>query len=160
MPAVVEPISVSELQKQLSQLNDVSNQFSMGKGGNIEDSFADFVESQLGINADIAKNFQETAGQIQDLRKLFTDTFEKIESTAATKETLTQKAFNAVKGVRDNLEDLQKYVEKFSNEKNPSTASLFEMQYKVIQMSILMDISSKVGDKSSQAFQTLFRNQG
>ncbi len=156
---VTEPISVSELQKQVNQLNDVTNRLNE-PSGNVVGSFTEFLEAQLGLNADIAKNFQATAEQIQDLRKLFNDSFEKIGSTATTQETLTQKAFDAVKGVRDHLEDLQKYVEKFSKEKDPSTASLFEMQYKVIQMSILMDISSKVGDKASQAFQTLFRNQG
>lgn len=93
--------------------------------------------------------------------KLFIEKFEQktIDPSAST-ETLTEKAFKTVKGVRDNLEDLYSYVEKFSKDKNPSTASLFEMQYKVIQMSVLMDISSKVGDKASQGFQTLFRNQG
>jgi ABC-type enterochelin transport system substrate-binding protein len=85
---------------------------------------------------------------------------ERIEPNAVqTDETLTQKAFKAVKGVRESIEELYTYVEKFSNEKDPSTGSLFEMQYKVMKMSIMMDVSSKVGDKGSQAFQTLFRNQ-
>jgi hypothetical protein len=87
---------------------------------------------------------------------------ERIDSpnAASSGESLSQKAFDVVKGVRENLNDLFAYVEKFSKEKDPSTASLFTMQYKVTQMSILMDVSSKVGDKGSQAFQTLFRNQG
>jgi hypothetical protein len=86
---------------------------------------------------------------------------EKLDPAGATAsgETLAQKAFNIVKGVRENLDGLFAYVEKFSKDKNPSTAALFEMQFKVTQMSILMDVSSKVGDKGSQAFQTLFRNQ-
>jgi hypothetical protein len=85
---------------------------------------------------------------------------ERIDPSAIqSDETLTQKAFNVVKGVRESMEELYVYVEKFSNEKDPSTGSLFEMQYKVMKMSIMMDVSSKVGDKGSQAFQTLFRNQ-
>jgi hypothetical protein len=87
---------------------------------------------------------------------------EKIDSTnnVAPQETLSQKTFNVVKGVRKNLNALKAYVEKFSHEKNPSTASLFEMEFKVIQFQLSLDVASKVGDKGSQAFQTLFRNQG
>ena len=117
-------------------------------------------------NAVAPANFQDMhTAIIQNLHanteaiQLFQESFEK-HAIESSQETLTQKAFNVAKNVRDSLEELQVYVDKFSKEKNPTTAVLFEMQYKVMQMSILMDISSKVGDKASQAFQTLFRNQG
>jgi hypothetical protein len=86
---------------------------------------------------------------------------EKLNPTSATPsgESFAQKAFDTVKGVQNSLDDLYSYVKNFSNIKNPSIADLFGMQYKVTIMSLTMDAASKVGDKGSQAFQTLFRNQ-
>ncbi len=134
-------VSVAQVQeeivKNLSQQNAVAP-------GNFQDMYTAIIQN-LHANTEAVQLFRES--------------FEK-HAIESSQETLTQKAFNAAKGVRDSLEELQVYVEKFSKEKNPTTAVLFEMQYKVMQMSILMDISSKVGDKASQAFQTLFRNQG
>lgn len=134
-------VSVAQVQeeivKNLSQQNAVAP-------GNFQDMYTAIIQN-LHANTEAVQLFRES--------------FEK-HAIESSQETLIQKAFNAAKGVRDSLEELQVYVEKFSKEKNPTTAVLFEMQYKVMQMSILMDISSKVGDKASQAFQTLFRNQG
>jgi ABC-type enterochelin transport system substrate-binding protein len=115
-----------------------------------DQKFYDEISKAIALNAD------SSSTNSQAIRVLL----ERIEPNAAQPdETLSQKAFNVVKSVRESMEDLYAYVEKFSNEKDPSTGSLFEMQYKVMKMSIMMDISSKVGDKGSQAFQTLFRNQ-
>ena len=150
-------ISVNEMSKRmqgqeyrLASYEDVNN-------WNVED------EIQKASQGSSLAVYQETPKEIQLLQDILSETKSIANNqkvSMRTEETLTQKAFDTVKSVRDNLEDLYTYVEKFRNEKNPTTANLFEMQYKVIQMSVLMDISSKVGDKASQAFQTLFRNQG
>jgi hypothetical protein len=115
-----------------------------------DQKFYDEISKAIAFNAD------SNSTNSQAIRVLL----ERIEPNAVqSSETLSQKAFNVVKGVRESMEDLYAYVEKFSHETDPSTGSLFEMQYKVMKMSIMMDVSSKVGDKGSQAFQTLFRNQ-
>ncbi|MDR1255849.1 MAG: hypothetical protein LBJ94_02925 [Puniceicoccales bacterium] len=80
--------------------------------------------------------------------------------TTSSEEAISEKFFRVVKGVQEHLEDLRLYVEGFSRRSDISAGDLFEMQFKITQFSIAMDISSKMGEKSSQCFQTLFRNQG
>jgi hypothetical protein len=41
-----------------------------------------------------------------------------------------------------------------------TSASLLEMQFLVMQLAYVNELSSKVADKTSQGLQTLFRNQG
>ncbi|MDR0680044.1 MAG: hypothetical protein LBF42_03390 [Puniceicoccales bacterium] len=111
-----------------------------------------YEEIQKAIAASSAKNEANTNA----VRALM----ERIEATPVrpSEETLTQKVYNVVKGVREQFNDFNDYIQTFVN--GPlSTAKMFELQYKVTQLSVMMDVSSKVGDKGSQAFQTLFRNQ-
>lgn len=142
---------MQEQEHRLASYDDVNN-------WNVEEEIQ--KASQGGASSSTAREIPQEIQLLQDILSETKSIANNQKASMRTEETLTQKAFDTVKSVRDNLEDLYTYVEKFRNEKNPTTANLFEMQYKVIQMSVLMDISSKVGDKASQAFQTLFRNQG
>jgi hypothetical protein len=85
---------------------------------------------------------------------------EKMNVNAADpNEKLSQKFCNVVKGVRAQVEDFYVYMKEPALSKEVSMRKLLEIQLKVMQMTVLIDVSSKISDKSGQAFQTLFRNQ-
>jgi hypothetical protein len=68
---------------------------------------------------------------------------------------------NTVQSVRDQFMKIQNHVETLVNKKQDfSTSDLMALQYEVMQLTYLNELSSKVADKTSQGAQTLFRNQG
>jgi hypothetical protein len=64
-----------------------------------------------------------------------------------------------VSKVKQQLQRVTKLVENLAANPDVDQSQLMLIQYEVMQMSIVLDVSSKVGDKSSQALQSLFRNQ-
>ncbi|MDR1590924.1 MAG: hypothetical protein LBR92_02930 [Puniceicoccales bacterium] len=75
--------------------------------------------------------------------------------------TPSGKIVHAVQSVRDQFLTIQSRVEALCSKKADfSSADLLEMQYHVMQLAYLNELSSKVADKTSQGAQTLFRNQG
>jgi hypothetical protein len=72
---------------------------------------------------------------------------------------LSQKFFDAMKGVSNAVNEFYMYIKGATQSGDFSMHKLFEVQFKVTQMTVLLDVSSKIGDKGGQAFQTLFRNQ-
>ncbi|MDR0418424.1 MAG: EscI/YscI/HrpB family type III secretion system inner rod protein [Puniceicoccales bacterium] len=70
---------------------------------------------------------------------------------------------NMVQNARDAYKEIEKSINKLTIDKNGanfSTANLMELQWQVMQLSYINELSSKVADKTSQGAQTLFRNQG
>jgi hypothetical protein len=64
-----------------------------------------------------------------------------------------------VSQVRDQLQRIERVVVELANKPDLSQQDLMRIQYEVMQMSIVLDVASKVGDKGSQAVQTLFRDK-
>ncbi|MDR1435044.1 MAG: EscI/YscI/HrpB family type III secretion system inner rod protein [Puniceicoccales bacterium] len=68
---------------------------------------------------------------------------------------------NTIQSVRDQCLKIQHNVEALAAKKQDfSSADLVQMQYDVMQLSYINELSSKTADKTSQGAQTLFRNQG
>lgn len=68
---------------------------------------------------------------------------------------------NSIQSVRDQFLKIQGNLEALTTKgQDFSSADLFQMQYDVMQLSYINEISSKTADKTSQGAQTLFRNQG
>jgi hypothetical protein len=68
---------------------------------------------------------------------------------------------NSIQSVRDKFMEIQHNIEGFVNKKEDfSGVDLMKMQYDVMQLAYLNELSSKTADKTSQGAQTLFRNQG
>ncbi|MDR1907188.1 MAG: EscI/YscI/HrpB family type III secretion system inner rod protein [Puniceicoccales bacterium] len=68
---------------------------------------------------------------------------------------------NSIQSVRDKFMEIQHNIENLVAKKDDfSSADLMKMQYDVMQLAYLNELSSKTADKTSQGAQTLFRNQG
>ncbi|MDR2628421.1 MAG: hypothetical protein LBC30_00240 [Puniceicoccales bacterium] len=61
--------------------------------------------------------------------------------------------------VKRQLDHMSDVVMELSKNPDLSQQDLMRIQYEVTQMSIILDVASKVGDKGSQALQTLFRDK-
>ena len=61
--------------------------------------------------------------------------------------------------VKARLGRINKYIAPLMQKPDLSQSDLLYIQYEVMQMSIILDVASKAGDKGSQALQTLFRDK-
>ena len=97
------------------------------------------------------------AGVIQQDGNLFQEAL----NGAAEKVSPADGIVNSIQGVRDQFLKIQHNLEALAQKgQDFSSADLFQMQYDVMQLSYINEISSKTADKTSQGAQTLFRNQG
>jgi hypothetical protein len=68
---------------------------------------------------------------------------------------------NSMQAVRDQFMEIEHCIKSLISRKQDfSTADLMKLQYHVMQLTYINELSSKTADKTSQAAQTLFRNQG
>jgi hypothetical protein len=68
---------------------------------------------------------------------------------------------NSIQAVRNEIMEIERTVVGLMSRKQDfSTADLMKMQYHVMQLTYINELSSKTADKASQGAQTLFRNQG
>ncbi|MDR2776504.1 MAG: hypothetical protein LBB17_00440 [Puniceicoccales bacterium] len=61
--------------------------------------------------------------------------------------------------VKRQLDHMSNVTAELAQKPDLSQQDLMRIQYEVTQMSIVLDVASKVGDKGSQALQTLFRDK-
>jgi hypothetical protein len=67
----------------------------------------------------------------------------------------------SIQSVRDIFMEIESSVQSLVAKKQDfTTVDLMKMQYLVMQLTYVNELSSKVADKTSQGAQTLFRNQG
>ena len=109
---------------------------------------------------------QKMVGNLNDPQRLTPDQLIRMESLQnvinadpASSAGLSQKAYETVTKVRTRINEL--YTEASDILKRPSLSSgdMIQLQAITTEIYTLIDLSSKMGDKASQAFQTLFRNQ-
>lgn len=106
-------------------------------------------------------NFGQYADNIQGIQNVTQETFEKLERMRVdARQTVLNERFDQfVSVVRRRMERISNVVAELTKKPDLSQGDLMRIQYEVMQMSITLDVASKVGDKGSQALQTLFRNQ-
>ena len=106
-------------------------------------------------------NFGQYADNIQGIQNVTQETFEKLERMRvdARQTVLSERFDQFVSVVRRRMERISNVVAELTKKPDLSQGDLMRIQYEVMQMSITLDVASKVGDKGSQALQTLFRNQ-
>jgi esterase/lipase superfamily enzyme len=61
--------------------------------------------------------------------------------------------------VKQKLDHMANVAAELAQKPDLSQQDLMRIQYEVMQMSVVLDVASKVGDKGSQALQTLFRDK-
>ena len=74
--------------------------------------------------------------------------------------TPMDKVLNTVQTVQDKFAEIEAHVNDFISKGDIKTADLFMLQYDIMQLSYINELSSKTADKTSNGIQTLFRNQG
>lgn len=86
----------------------------------------------------------------------------KTQGTAITSNvTPGEGIVQSIQSVRDKFLEIENNVRMLAQKGTDfSSADLFQMQYDVMQLTYLNELSSKTADKTSQGIQTLFRNQG
>jgi DNA polymerase II small subunit/DNA polymerase delta subunit B len=81
-----------------------------------------------------------------------------LDSSKQGNPAYAKKLSDLVSVVKDRMERVSAVVEELAK-KSLSQQDLMRIQYEVMQMGIVLDVASKVGDKGSRALQTLFRDK-
>jgi hypothetical protein len=81
--------------------------------------------------------------------------------TAIHSSTPSDGVLNSIQSVQDKFNEIHHDIKILVEKKEDfSSTDLMKMQYNVMQLTYLNELSSKTADKTSQGAQTLFRNQG
>ena len=111
------------------------------------------IVGNLGISSspEAFNNFYNNA--YDTINKLRTNLREAAENQYANRLS------NFVDIVKARLNRINERVVPLMKKPDLSQSDLLYIQYEVMQMSIVLDVASKAGDKGSQALQTLFRDK-
>lgn len=114
-----------------------------------------------GLSASNAGEAAAIRMALGDINSVTPETFLKLERMRVdAKQTIFAERFDDfVSVVRQRLERITNVVVELTKKPDMSQQDLMRIQYEVMQMSIVLDVASKVGDKGSQALQTLFRDK-
>lgn len=114
-----------------------------------------------GLSASDAGEAAAIRMALGDINSVTPETFLKLERMRVdAKQTIFAERFDDfVSVVRQRLERITNVVIELTKKPDMSQQDLMRIQYEVMQMSIVLDVASKVGDKGSQALQTLFRDK-
>ena len=114
-----------------------------------------------GLSASNAGEAAAIRMALGDINSVTPETFAKLERMRVdAKQTVFAERFDDfVSVVRKRLERITNVVVELTKKPDMSQQDLMRIQYEVMQMSIVLDVASKVGDKGSQALQTLFRDK-
>ena len=120
-----------------------------------------FVNNSSVVGADasaiVAEIQRQTASQLQ----LGNEILGKLEARKSefSGADLQKKFSDIFSTVKERMDRINVLVDDLISHPDLSQQQLMRIQYEVMEMSIVLDVASKVGDKGSQALQTLFRNQ-
>lgn len=89
---------------------------------------------------------------------------EAAESTDRSSQVQQASVYNKMLGplyeFRQSFDEITGNIADLVSRGNISMGDLFSVQFQLMQLGYMNDLSSKTADKLSQGFQTLFRNQG
>lgn len=146
-----------------SQLNDAKNVQRIIEGGQADAStitkgIQEAINNLSSVNAEGLSSIKNT---LSDIYPTTTEAFANLERMRVdAKQTVFAERFDDfVSVVRQRLERITNVVVELTKKPDMSQQDLMRIQYEVMQMSIVLDVASKVGDKGSQALQTLFRDK-
>jgi hypothetical protein len=133
-----------------------------GIGGNADRTTS--VSGQGGINTantvDVTRSIKEPW---QEITERAPGVFESLDRqvAAARIENIehANKFEKFVSVVKERMERVGNLVETLAKKPDLTQGDLMHIQYEIMEMGIVLDVASKVGDKGSQLLQTLFRGQ-
>ncbi|MDR2677568.1 MAG: hypothetical protein LBB26_03330 [Puniceicoccales bacterium] len=82
------------------------------------------------------------------------------KSSQAQQASLYSKMLSPLYEFRQKFDEIAGGIGSLVNQGNISMADLFSVQFQLMQLGYMNDLSAKTADKLSQGVQTLFRNQG
>lgn len=117
-----------------------------------------FIKSTIeGPNPDGTKipNFAEDFSKFSTEFSRFSNEFAKANEIRTSK----WESPDFISKVKEQMQRVTTLIQDLQRKPDIGQGDLLRIQYEVTQMALVLDVSSKVGDKSSQALQSLFRNQ-
>ncbi|MDR1433513.1 MAG: hypothetical protein LBI61_04245 [Puniceicoccales bacterium] len=121
---------------------------------NFNQAAANFDTGAPQLSKEVIATIRESSDRIPGI----TDSLDR-QTANSTGTTYENKLSNFFSSVKKNLEDVARVTNRLSKKDALSQQDLMLIQYEVSKMSITLDVASKVGDKGSQALQTLFRDK-
>ncbi|MDR1173196.1 MAG: hypothetical protein LBJ75_03850 [Puniceicoccales bacterium] len=122
------------------------------------DSVTSRLDRTTNALVDINPNLAES---IRDVRQIVPNVVYKLEGKVvqSSGEAYQNRLSDFMSSVKRQLDHMTNVAAELAQKPDLSQGDLMRIQYEVMQMSIVLDVASKVGDKGSQALQTLFRDK-
>jgi hypothetical protein len=134
-----------------------------GVQANIQPSDMNMINSLKGIYLPEGMDFSESTSKdnLSALNKWNEEVLKMDPSFVIAKdlsgvtntEDIVSKVRTQVKRVHDLVKDYSSHPDQLGQ------SELIKLQYEVTQLALLLDMASKIGDKTSQGLQSMFRNQ-
>ncbi|MDR3143927.1 MAG: hypothetical protein LBT64_00285 [Puniceicoccales bacterium] len=185
MTFIVEDMSMDELRNEVAKIFSSSGEDAidpsamMGANADDAESFAaalgkssgDFGVAGQNLDQAYVNLSDKNVGGARDVSSLADSIRAERVKIPAVEEKMIQASREAagtdyegklsgfVSTVRKKLQETADIVKNLSKKNDLSQKDLMEIQFHVMEMSIVLDVASKVGDKGSQALQTLFRDK-
>jgi cob(I)alamin adenosyltransferase len=103
----------------------------------------------------------DLANSLRDVRQSMPNVIYRLEEkiTQSSGAEYQNRLSDFMSSVKQKLDHMTDVAAELAQKPDLSQQDLMRIQYEVMQMSIVLDVASKVGDKGSQALQTLFRDK-
>ncbi|MDR2603216.1 MAG: hypothetical protein LBC11_01485 [Puniceicoccales bacterium] len=129
---------------------------------NSADVNINFAANRLDRSANVLNNIDPNiAKSVRDVGQLMPNVVyrleEKVSQSSGTE--YKNRLSDFMSSVKRQLDHMADVTAELVKKPDLSQQDLMRIQYEVTQMSIVLDVASKVGDKGSQALQTLFRDK-
>ncbi|MDR2432237.1 MAG: hypothetical protein LBD34_00580 [Puniceicoccales bacterium] len=148
-----DSLSVGANQGDVSKFNAALN------GANVN---IDSVVNRLDQTADaLTKVSPDLADSMRDIGRSIPNVVHRLENKVVQypKAEYQNRLSDFMSTVKHQLDHMANVAAELAQKPDLSQQDLMRIQYEVMQMSVVLDVASKVGDKGSQALQTLFRDK-
>jgi polyhydroxyalkanoate synthesis regulator phasin len=133
-----------------------------GVGGDVDRTIdaLNRASDNIGNATDVARSIQGSLQEINGRLTGVTDSLDRQMAAVRVENVEHANRFEKfVSVVKERMERVGNLVETLSKKPDLTQADLMHIQYEIMEMGIVLDVASKVGDKGSQLLQTLFRGQ-
>ncbi|MDR0693150.1 MAG: hypothetical protein LBF49_01085 [Puniceicoccales bacterium] len=155
----MDPQQISDSLSLGANQGDVSKFNAALNGANVNiDSVANRLDQAANtlnnISPDLANSIRDTG---QSMPNVMHRLEEKVIQSSGTE--YQNRLSDFMSSVKQQLDHMANVAAELAQKPDLSQQDLMRIQYEVMQMSVVLDVASKVGDKGSQALQTLFRDK-
>ncbi|MDR1457893.1 MAG: hypothetical protein LBI47_03535 [Puniceicoccales bacterium] len=148
-----DSLSIGANQGDVSKFNAALN------GANVNiNSVTNRLDQTANALSDISPDL---ANSIRDVRQSMPNVVYRLEDKVVQSSgtEYQSRVSDFMSSVKQQLDHMANVAAELAQKPDLSQQDLMRIQYEVMQMSVVLDVASKVGDKGSQALQTLFRDK-